>query len=577
MPIQAAEDYFNDNTDPWDNFNGFLSGYSDDIVLRPSQSIKANLPPAHTKATLQDIPTGYLSSDFGIWGTTACWVGGILHFPMLHFMTCLGNQPRTQGVVISQVVAHMHGVLIGNKPDLVETAVSNPPLTIKTLGTFPVTDTTLNQGASSAGSSTTRYYLSLDTIKGSTDKLLTGARAVPTLAVGVSSSGTVTVTVPATTAAGTYFLLACADDKKVVVESNEKNNCLASSGTVVVGGSGKTIGLGQAVSGTLSVSASAGHCNGGAPADQWNFTLPSTTTVTIDARSTAFDTFVCLLDASNNFLAQDADSGTGTNARLIYKNLPLGSYTIEVSSSSAGHVGGAYTLNLQPGFWPPAPVVALGSTTAGNLSTTAANGACNSSAPVDRYAFTLAATTTVTIDVSSTAFDTFVCLLDANNNYLAQDRDSGTGTNARLIYNNLSVGTYYIEVSSSSAGNAGGAYTLNLQPGFWPPAPVVALGSTTAGNLSTTAANGVCNSSAPVDRYAFTLAATTTVTIDVSSTAFDTFVCLLDANNNFLGQDDNSGGGTNSRLQVTLPASTTYYIEVSSKSIVSGAYNVGLH
>jgi hypothetical protein len=61
----------------------------------------------------------------------------------------------------------------------------------------------------------------------------------------------------------------------------------------------------------------------------------------------------------------------------------------------------------------------------GNLLTTAANGVCNSGAPVDRYAFSLTAASTITIDVSSTAFDTFVCLLNANNDYLTQDGDCG--------------------------------------------------------------------------------------------------------------------------------------------------------
>jgi hypothetical protein len=41
---------------------------------------------------------------------------------------------------------------------------------------------------------------------------MTGSRAVASLAPGVTSSGTVSVTVTAGTAAGTYFLLACSDD-----------------------------------------------------------------------------------------------------------------------------------------------------------------------------------------------------------------------------------------------------------------------------------------------------------------------------------------------------------------------------
>ncbi len=117
--------------------------------------------------------------------------------------------------------------------DMVETAVSNPPSNVAPRSTFQVTDTVTNQGNDSAGASTTRYYLSTDDTKDSTDKRLTGTRAVPVLAPGANSSGTVTVTIPSI-ALGTYYLLACADDQKNVVESNEKNNCIASATTVQV-------------------------------------------------------------------------------------------------------------------------------------------------------------------------------------------------------------------------------------------------------------------------------------------------------------------------------------------------------
>jgi len=59
--------------------------------------------------------------------------------------------------------------------------------------------------------------------------MLNGNWAVPSLDLGATSSGTVTVTVSAGTASGTYFLLACADDTLVVKETNESNNCKASA------------------------------------------------------------------------------------------------------------------------------------------------------------------------------------------------------------------------------------------------------------------------------------------------------------------------------------------------------------
>jgi len=124
--------------------------------------------------------------------------------------------------------------IVVGRPDLVETAVTEPPVHARPGTSFTVTDTVRNQGVAPAGASTTRYYLSADAVKGAGDPALTGARPVPVLAPGGISTGAVTVTIPAATPPGTYRLLACADDGRVVVESDEADNCLASAGAVAV-------------------------------------------------------------------------------------------------------------------------------------------------------------------------------------------------------------------------------------------------------------------------------------------------------------------------------------------------------
>jgi hypothetical protein len=64
------------------------------------------------------------------------------------------------------------------RPDLaVTTATTNPPNPAVAPGaTFKATDTVKNLGLIASGSSTTRYYLSLDTMKSANDILLTGTR-----------------------------------------------------------------------------------------------------------------------------------------------------------------------------------------------------------------------------------------------------------------------------------------------------------------------------------------------------------------------------------------------------------------
>ena len=71
------------------------------------------------------------------------------------------------------------------RPDLIELSVSNPPALGLPGASFSVTDTAKNNGAvTTAKGSSTRYYVSLDTIRSSDDKLMGGGRGVPTLAAG---------------------------------------------------------------------------------------------------------------------------------------------------------------------------------------------------------------------------------------------------------------------------------------------------------------------------------------------------------------------------------------------------------
>ncbi len=118
-------------------------------------------------------------------------------------------------------------------PDLFVSAVADPPSTVAQGSGFRVTDTTANN-AGTAPSSTTRYYLSVDRVRNSGDRLLTGGRLVPSLAAGASHRGSRSVTVPRNAALGNYYLLACADDRLIVSESTETNNCRSSTLRVTI-------------------------------------------------------------------------------------------------------------------------------------------------------------------------------------------------------------------------------------------------------------------------------------------------------------------------------------------------------
>lgn len=107
-------------------------------------------------------------------------------------------------------------------PDLVLSTLTAP--TSMVAGTsVNATDTTRNSGGGVGASSSTSFYLSLNTTVDSGDILL-GGRVVPQLAPGGSHMGTTSLTIPSGLAAGTYYLIAVADVADTVEETSESNN-----------------------------------------------------------------------------------------------------------------------------------------------------------------------------------------------------------------------------------------------------------------------------------------------------------------------------------------------------------------
>ncbi len=92
-------------------------------------------------------------------------------------------------------------------PDLVVTVIANPQAFAAPGDSLKPADTVKNQGTVTAAASTTRYYLSPNAQPGT---IVLGTRSVSALSAGQTSNGNVTVTIPASTGAGTYYLVACA-------------------------------------------------------------------------------------------------------------------------------------------------------------------------------------------------------------------------------------------------------------------------------------------------------------------------------------------------------------------------------
>ena len=112
-------------------------------------------------------------------------------------------------------------------PDLIVTAVTAPSSAVAGT-TISVSDTTKNQGGDTATPSGTHFYLSTNSSFDANDVLL-GIRQVPSLAPGLSDTGSVVVSIPASTPAGTRYIIAIADGDSAMAEATENNNTRARS------------------------------------------------------------------------------------------------------------------------------------------------------------------------------------------------------------------------------------------------------------------------------------------------------------------------------------------------------------
>jgi subtilase family serine protease len=217
-------------------------------------------------------------------------------------------------------------------PDLMVSAMTGPAAAAAG-GSISVSDTTMNQGGGSAEPSTTRFYLSVNSVVDASDIVL-GTRQTPLLANGASSTVTTPLTLPTTTAAGTYYIVAIADGPNTVAESLETNNSRASGNIrvgpdlVVTALNGPALG---AAGGSISVSDTTAN-QGAAPA------APSSTGFYLSTNGTVDAADVYLGGRSVPELPAGATS-SATTVLQIPANIGGGTYFVVAVADWNGSLG----------------------------------------------------------------------------------------------------------------------------------------------------------------------------------------------------------------------------------------------
>lgn len=330
-----------------------------------------------------------------------------------------------------------------------------------------------------------------------------------------------------------------------------------------------TLNPGDAPAGTLSTLS----CRTGLGlTDMYTLTLPSAGTLSLNLAATAFTGQIAIRDTKDNLIALNQDL-EGLGDSYIAALLPAGTYTLAVAAVEGS---GAYqlTTTFAANPLPPCPTPQPLAINGGYLQTLGVRGCVGSNGQaVDLYQFTLPSDGVVAAVMTSGDFAGDLTVTDASGNLLRHDRNS-YAPNDPLIVQFLRAGTYQVAARASISGS-GGLYqvtlitTLGPRPPFCGALASLPLGSSVTASLSTTSCQYADGTFA--DIYPLTLAADTSIDLRLNSGDFDAYLVLLDAKGNLLAQDDDSGGGTNSRIVQQLSAGTYYAVAKP----LANYYNIG--
>lgn len=230
-----------------------------------------------------------------------------------------------------------------------------------------------------------------------------------------------------------------------------------------------------------------------------------------------------------------------------------------------------------------AVAIALGQTINGALATT--DCLLDDGTYIDFYTFNGTSGQAVSISQSSTSFDTFLYLLDAEGNVVDFNDDSGEGTNSRIpvdagVITLPFTGQYIIGANSYDEGVTGN-YTVSLNTDSNCNPASITYNQTVNGTLAATDCNvGIGGEIFYTDLYRFNGTAGQQISIAMNSAAVDSFLILHTPSGEGSLENDNGGGGSNARIPAgsgtfTLPESGVYTIEASTfNSAETGAYTL---
>ncbi len=187
----------------------------------------------------------------------------------------------------------------------------------------------------------------------------------------------------------------------------------------------------------------------------------------------------------------------------------------------------------------------------------------------------------VVIDLTSSAFDAYLVLRDADGRMIGSDDDSGEGQNARLHAVLPRDGTYLV-IATGFGESARGRYNLAVTGWEAPDAPApgrsaaLRAGETKDGILEP--GDEISGDGPYQDRWTFEAPAGARLRVEMRSTDLDSYVTVLSPDGSMVGHDDDGLGGRDAALSFRAMAAGRYTVLASSygEEPATGAYKITL-
>jgi len=303
--------------------------------------------------------------------------------------------------------------------------------------------------------------------------------------------------------------------------------------------------------------------------------------VAITVTSKDFDAFATVGRMVNGIfdpLAFDDDGGGGTNARLVYKVPERGTYVV-IAQSFERDGAGSFTIVLEevtvPKPRPPRPI-AFDDTVEDVL--TEEDAYDEYERRFHTWRFTGQEGDGVIVEMRSRELDSYLILGRMRGEYrfesLAEDDDGGRDLDARLRLTLPETGEYIIRATAMPKHL--GRYHLTLRAAqISIPTPLRV--GTVEGELTT--ADGELDDGSPYVDYTYVGIAGERLLITMDADDFDAFLTLgrvVHGHFRPIQSDDDGGGGTNARLEVTLPLNGEFVIRGNSLNRGVGRYTLAL-